>query len=142
MKAFAISLALLLAGLTATAQQSPAGVWKTIDDETGKPKSQVTIYEQNGKFYGKISEILTDRKQAVCDKCDGSKKDKPILGMVIIEGLKAEKDYWAGGTILDPNSGNTYKLSVWYEDGKRDVLKVRGKHWTGLYRTQTWYRVK
>ncbi|MEN0051590.1 MAG: DUF2147 domain-containing protein, partial [Bacteroidota bacterium] len=67
---------------------------------------------------------------------------KPIMGMVIVENLAAYKDYWKGGTILDPNNGSEYKVSMWYEDGKTEELQVRGKHWTGLYRTQTWYKVK
>lgn len=124
------------------AQSSPVGVWKTIDDETGEAKSHVEIYQQGDKYHGKVIKILTDRKDAVCEECDGKNKNKPVLGMVIVSDLEAYKDYWRGGTILDPNSGSEYKLSVWYEDGKADELKVRGKHWTGLYRTQTWYKVK
>ena len=133
---------MLACSLGLQGQDSPVGVWKTIDDETGQAKSHVTIYEKGGKYYGKITRILTDRKDAVCDQCDGDKKDKPILGMVIVTGLEPYKDYWSKGTILDPNNGNTYKLSVWYEENNPDVLKVRGKHWTGLYRTQDWFRVE
>ncbi|MEM9886911.1 MAG: DUF2147 domain-containing protein [Bacteroidota bacterium] len=124
------------------AQSSPVGTWKTIDDETGEAKSHVEIYKKGDKFYGKVVNILTDRKDALCSECKGAKKNKPILGMVIIEDVASYKDYWKGGTILDPNKGSEYGVSIWYEDGKKDELKVRGKHWTGLYRDQTWYRVK
>jgi uncharacterized protein (DUF2147 family) len=127
---------------TAAAQLSPLGTWKTIDDETGEAKSQVTIYEQDGKLYGKITKILTDRKNARCTDCSGKKKDQPIQGLVIIEDLAPYDDYWKGGTILDPQNGKEYGLSVWFEDNDPDLLYVRGKHWTGLYRTQNWYRVK
>lgn len=140
-KLFATS-GLLLAFAFMMAQSSPVGVWKTIDDETGEAKSHVEIYEQGGKFYGKVIKILTDKKDAVCSECDGDKKDKPVMGMVIVEDLASYKDYWKGGTILDPNNGSEYKVSMWYEDGKADELQVRGKHWTGLYRTQTWFKVK
>ena len=122
--------------------QSPIGVWKSIDDETGEEKSNVTIYEQNGKVFGKISKILSAAPDVVCEKCTGDKKNKPIMGLVIIENLKAADGYWKKGNILDPESGNTYGCSIWFEDGKPDELKVRGKHWTGFYRTQTWHRVK
>ncbi|MEM0993725.1 MAG: DUF2147 domain-containing protein [Bacteroidota bacterium] len=143
-KLFSISfLMLTLAAFSfVQAQSSPAGIWKTIDDETGDAKSHVEIYKQGDKYYGKVVKILTDRKDAVCSDCKGKKKDKPVLGMVIVEDLAAYKDYWRGGTILDPNNGSEYGLSVWYEEGEKDELKVRGKHWTGLFRTQTWYRVK
>lgn len=135
--------AFLLLGLltTASAQMTPLGVWKTIDDETGEAKSQVTIYERNGKLYGKITKILTDRPNAKCTECTGKKKDQPIKGLVIIEDLEPYEDYWKGGTILDPQKGKEYGLSVWFENNDPNLLYVRGKHWTGLYRTQNWYRV-
>ncbi len=38
--------------------QTVIGKWKTIDDETGKAKSIVEIYEKSGKIYGKVIEIL------------------------------------------------------------------------------------
>ena len=124
------------------AQSSPIGTWKTIDDKTSEAKSYIDIYELDGKFFGKISKILTDNKEAICDECSGKKKNQPVLGMVILEDMTSYEDYWKNGTILDPQNGSTYACSVWFEDGKPDELKVRGKHWTGLYRTQTWYKVK
>lgn len=136
-------LAILLCSIAPlTAQNSPVGVWKTIDDETGQAKSHVEIYEQGGKFYGKVVKLLQKSPDTVCDKCTGPKKNKLVLGMVIVEHLEKYKDYWKNGTILDPANGSTYGCSMWYENGKTDELKVRGKHWSGLYRTQTWYRVK
>ena len=140
-KSFLYTFLFLTAGLYAFAQ-SPVGTWKTIDDNSGEARSHVEIYEQNGQFFGKISKLLKSEPGVVCDECKGDKKDKPVLGLVIIENLQANKDYWKGGTILDPESGNDYNCSIWFEDGNTEVLKVRGKHWTGLYRTQTWYRVK
>ncbi|MEL7220528.1 MAG: DUF2147 domain-containing protein [Bacteroidota bacterium] len=124
------------------AAQSPIGVWKTIDDETGQAKSHVEIYEKNGKLYGKVVKLLLKPADTVCEACKGAKKNKPVLGMVIIEDLVAEDGYWQDGEILDPNNGSTYGCSVWFEDGQTNEMKLRGRHWTGLYRTQTWYRVK
>ena len=136
-----LSAALSFCSLALGAQtDSPVGRWATTDDETGEKKSIIEIYEKGGKFRGRIAEILTDNKDAVCDKCTGKDKGAPMLGLVIIDGLEAEEDYWAGGTILDPQKGAEYRLSVWYEDDP-DVLYIRGKHWTGLYRTQTWKRM-
>ena len=127
--------------LSAQSLTSPEGRWKTVDDETGQTKSIVEIYKRSdGTYDGKIVEILTDKKDAVCDKCSGAKKNKPILGMVIIEDLEADDGYWSDGEILDPNKGSTYGLSVWYEDKNPNTLYVRGKHWSGFYRTQTWTR--
>jgi uncharacterized protein (DUF2147 family) len=122
--------------------QSPIGIWKTIDDETGEAKSKVQIYESNGKLYGKVIDLLIKPDDTLCTECDGAKKNKPVVGMVILEDLAPYNDYWKNGTILDPNNGSTYRCSIWFEDGKSDELQVRGKHWTGLYRTQTWFRTK
>lgn len=123
------------------AQSGILGKWKTIDDETNQPKSIIEITEQDGKYFGKVTEILTDRKDAVCDECDGDKKDKPVLGMVILENLEVYKDYFSYGSILDPNNGKVYKCSVWQESP--DQLTVRGYIGiSALGRSQNWYRVK
>ncbi len=124
------------------AQSNVIGTWKTIDDKTGEAKSHVKIYEKDGKLFGKITKLLSAEPDRKCDACDGDKKDQPIMGMIIIEDMKPYQDYWRKGNILDPESGNEYGCTIWLEDGKKDELKVRGIHWTGLYRTQTWYRVK
>jgi uncharacterized protein (DUF2147 family) len=123
-------------------QGTVMGTWKTVDDKTGEPKSYVEIYEEEGKLYGKITRLLSAEQDAVCDACKGRNKDKPIRGMMIIEDMEAEGDVFKGGKILDPETGNTYKCRIWLSEEDTDVLKVRGIHWTGLYRTQTWNRVK
>lgn len=139
-----LSLAFLLGGVLSSFGQSPVGIWKTVDDATGEAKSHIEIYEEGGKMYGKVIKFL--RKgvdpNRVCDQCKGDKKNQKIMGMVIVDGLESYKDYWKDGTILDPENGKEYGCSVWFEEGKNDELSVRGKHWTGLYRTQTWYRVQ
>ncbi len=122
--------------------QSPVGTWKTIDDETGKEKSYIEVYENNGKFYGKIVKLLQVASDKVCDKCTGDKKNKPLMGMVLVEGLYAKDGMWTGGTIMDPNKGSVYGCSLWFESGNANILNVRGKHWSGIYRTQKWYKVQ
>ncbi len=143
MKQLVLSLALIVAGLSAAvAQDSPVGVWKTIDDETGEAKSHVEIYKAgDGTYEGKIVKLLLSPQDKKCAECPGDRKNKRLVGMVILDGLKQYDDYWKKGAILDPESGSEYKCSVWFENGNKDELKLRGYHWTGLYRTQTWYRV-
>jgi uncharacterized protein (DUF2147 family) len=122
--------------------QSPAGVWKTIDDDTGEAKSHVEIYEQSGEYFGKVVKLLKSDPDTICDECTGERKNKRVLGMTILESLQPTGDYWSKGIIMDPENGKEYGCSIWFEDVKAEELKVRGKHWTGLYRTQTWYRIK
>ena len=122
--------------------QSPVGTWKTIDDETGKEKSYVEIYEKDGKLYGKVTKILTKGKEdSKCEKCSGALKNKPIQNMVILYDLKKSGNEWTGGKILDPNSGKEYKATV--KLNGKDKLDVRGYVGISLVgRTQTWIKVK
>lgn len=143
MKHFFFCFLMLLGIDNLTAQNaSPFGVWKSVDDKTGEAKSHVEVYQKNGKMYGKIIKILTDKPNAKCDDCKGEKKGQPVMGMVIVEGLQEVEGSWKNGTILDPQNGNVYGCAIWVEADKPNELKVRGKHWTGIYRTQTWFRVK
>ena len=138
-----IAIALLATAGTAFAQASPVGLWKTIDDETKQEKSLVRITETGGVLSGKIEKLLDPSKQdSKCDKCSDARKDKPVLGMTIIEGVKKEGDeaQWAGGTILDPNDGKTYKVRLTPKDGGK-TLEVRG-FIAFFYRNQTWQRVE
>ena len=127
--------------ISTSAQSSPIGIWKSIDDKTGEAKSHIEIYEENGKLYGKIVKLLQRSPDTICEKCSGKKKNKPLIGMIIIEDLIPKDEYWKTGTIMDPENGKEYGCSIWLGNEAGDELKVRGKHWTGLYRTQTWYLV-
>ncbi len=147
MKRLLMALGATFAMTTALAQPTPAGLWKTIDDSTKGEKSLVRITEAGGVFTGRIEKLLgPDVKQnEVCDQCTDDRKDKPIVGMTIIHGVKknAETDgLWDGGAILDPGNGKTYKLRLKpSEDGKK--LEVRG--YIGapmLGRSQTWHRAE
>ena len=137
---FAMVVSFLLSSGVVLAADSPVGMWKTVDDKTGKVKSEVQIYEQGGKLFGKITS-LTDSldkqgKPVVCTECKGADKDKPIVGLVIVKDLSPSKNRYKGGTILDPEDGKVYKAEVWIEDGK---LKVRG--YLGIFhKTQTWVK--
>ena len=115
------------------------GKWKTVDDKTGKVVSEVELYEQGGKVFGKITGLTEPNHQGkpkTCTACTGGDKDKPIVGLVIIRDLALDGSRYKGGTILDPEDGKVYKAEVWSEGG---ALKVRG--YLGLfYKTQTWVK--
>lgn len=130
------------AGAHAAAGDSPAGLWKNVDDETGEAKALIRIEDHAGVLSGRIEKILTPGKSdAVCDKCEGPLKDKPIEGMQILDGLKKEAEWYEGGTILDPAKGKTYRSQVRLIDGG-SKLEVRGFIGLPLFgRTQTWVRL-
>ncbi len=115
------------------------GKWKTIDDETKQPKSIVEIFKKSdGKYYGKIYQLLVKPENPNCVACKDDRKGKPLVGMEIIRGLKKEGDEFTGGTITDPKTGKTYKCTI-TKDGNE--LNVRGYVGLSLLgRTQTWQK--
>jgi len=121
--------------------QDILGKWKTIDDETGEAKSIVEIYKKNDQVFGKIVEILNkDKQDAICEKCEGADKGRPILGLEIIKNMEKSGNYYKEGTIFDPTKGKEYTCRLGLTDNK-DVLQVRG-YIAFLYSTQYWERVK
>ncbi|RJP69812.1 MAG: DUF2147 domain-containing protein [Comamonadaceae bacterium] len=144
-KTVVCTLALSLASLSAFAQMSPVGLWKTIDDDSKKEKSLVRIKENNGVFSGTIEKFLdpATKPDSVCDKCTDDRKDKPVLGMTILRNLKQNADdkaVYDGGDIVDPNNGKVYRTRLKpVEDGKK--LEMRG-YIGPFYRTQVWIRVE
>ena len=122
----------------------PVGTWKTVDDNTGKAKAHVEIREEGGVLYGKITKLINPEvPNPLCDKCSGNLKDKPVLGMQILWGLKKNGDAeWSDGYILDPENGKVYrcKLSL---TGNGTTLEVRGYlGFSLLGRTQEWSRIR
>lgn len=146
MKSLIAATALSMLSGIALAQATPAGLWKTIDDESKQEKSLVRINEANGVLVAKIEKIFDASKQdSKCDKCTDDRKDQPIVGLTILRNVKknaGEADLWDGGEILDPNNGKVYKARLKPVDGGKK-LEVRG--YIGmpmLGRTQTWIRVE
>lgn len=133
---------LMLIASFSSYSQSIFGKWKTIDDKTGLEKSIVEIYKVDGKAFAKVLIILEkDKENKVCKKCKGSNKDKPIKGLVIINGLIEDGDEWNDAKILDPETGKEYKCYISLENNKK--LKVRGFIGFALIgRTQYWYKLE
>jgi uncharacterized protein (DUF2147 family) len=146
LKQAVIALVLATASVLAMAQNSPVGLWRTIDDDGKTEKSTVRITSDAGVLTGKV-EHITDPAKAneVCSKCEDDRKDKPIVGMTIINGVKQdaeESNVWAGGLILDPAKGSTYKVRLKLIDGGKK-LEVRGYIGSPMFgRTQTWIRAE
>ena len=133
------------ASVSAQSTDPAIGVWKTIDDKTNQPASLVKIEEVNGSLEGVIIKTFprpNENPLVSCNLCKDDLKDKPIIGLKIMSGLKQEKPgFWSGGKILDPKEGEYYKVKLSTEDGKK--MDVRG--YIGvpvLGRTQVWYKAE
>jgi uncharacterized protein (DUF2147 family) len=120
--------------------QSILGKWKTIDDQNGEAKSIVEIYEDKGKVFGKIVDILNPiHKEALCEKCEGDEKNTPVLGLVIIKNMEKVGEYYKNGTVFDPEYGKKFRCRLKLTENP-NILQVRG-YISFLYATQNWVRV-
>ena len=133
-----------VAGVASADTATPAGVWRTIDDKTGKERSVVRIEEVNGVYQGRIEQLLNrqpdDDPDGLCRACEDERKDKPVVGMTILWGLKKDGAQYTGGEILDPKNGKIYRAKMKLLDGGRK-LEVRGFIGVSLLgRSQTWLR--
>lgn len=135
-----IFLLLLLMPLIVSSQEI-FGKWKTIDDETGEAKSTVEIFMKEGKVYGKIIEIYNSKdRDALCNTCEGTDYNKPVLGLTIIKNLTKDGSYFKNGTIFDPEEGKTYKCRLSLDEDNPNILMVRG-YISVFYATQYWERI-
>lgn len=129
--------------LDASAQLSPVGLWRTVDDSTGKTRALVRISDEGGELVGRIEKLFIqsgEDPQPVCSRCDGANKNQPVLGMVILRGLRRSGDEYIGGEILDPETGSVYRSKIKLAEGN-SKLNVRGYIGIPLIgRTQTWIR--
>ena len=138
-RALCLAASLTLSSLALANNDSPVGTWKTIDDETKQAKALVQISESGGVLTGKIIKLFAN-PDALCDKCDGERKDKPVQGMTILWDLKKNGAAWEGGKILDPKKGQVYSSKAKLVDGGAK-LEVRGFMGVSLLgRSQVWER--
>lgn len=148
MKKYILSAVMgVLLPMSAFSAMPYVGLYQTIDDETGSPKSIVALYEyKNGNdvdlagrivaLYGVDGEITEtlEKPIRVAKKVKGKPK---TVGLDILWGMEWDDDdhEYEDGEIMDPKSGKVYSSVIWQE--KENELKVRGK--IGPFgRTQTW----
>jgi uncharacterized protein (DUF2147 family) len=142
-----IALLILTLGPAAAMAQtagSLVGKWKTIDDDTNAPRSIVEITDVNGELQGRILQIFyrpDEKPDPVCEACDGERKDKPVIGMTFLWGLKPDgANEWASGSVLDPKNGKIYNAKATLTDAGQK-LRLRGFIGTPILgRTQVWLR--
>jgi uncharacterized protein (DUF2147 family) len=122
--------------------QTVLGKWKTIDDESGKERSIIELYESQGLVYGKVIKTIpkpNENPDPVCSKCEPEdpRYNKKIIGMDVLQKMKKVGNEYSDGSILDPENGKVYRCKIWLEGVN---LMVRG-YWGPFYRTQIWKKV-
>jgi len=131
--------------LTQAGEATPEGTWKTIDDETHKPRALVRIEEHDGVLTGRIVRLFREPGEdpaPVCVDCSGERHNQPVVGMTILWDFRRQGDVWKGGEVLDPEGGSVYRANLHLRDnGTRLVL--RGYIGVPLIgRSQVWERVE
>lgn len=146
MKILMVLFVLISSSIVKSEEAKIEGRWKQFDDESKELSSIVEISENNGEWSGKIIEIFKTSNEetltTVCQDCTGEFKDKKIVGLKFIWGMKKKSQFeYTDGQILDPNNGSTYKCKmILSEDGQQ--LDVRGFIGISLLgRTQTWKKI-
>ncbi|CAI3115232.1 hypothetical protein MWMV8_MWMV8_02949 [Acinetobacter calcoaceticus] len=119
-------------------------VWKTIDDATNEPRALVRFSEdKNGNLSANIEKILVQKEANKCTMCEGTYKNKSLIGLTIVKNLKSvSQNKYDKGSILDPQSGKTYRFSATISP---DGSKLIARGYIGISaigRNQTWYRIK
>ncbi len=136
---FTAALASMAFAASAQDMNSPIGKWKTLDDKTGKQMTVTEVYEaKNGTLAAKITDNLG--LPAICDTCSGANKGKPVVGMVTVWNMKANKDgTWGGGNGYKPSEDTSFKAKSMklIEGGSK--LEVTGCK-SIFCRTATWVR--
>jgi len=100
------------------------GIWMTAERE-----AKVEIFEQDGKFYGKIvwmrEPTLNGKAKMDTKNPDTKLKNRPAQGMIFMDNFIFDGKYqWTNGNIYDSRSGKTYSSKMWLTDG--NTLQLRG----------------
>lgn len=121
-------------------ESSIVGVWSLVADDgpdKGKERAQMEIYEKDGVYEGEYVKLPLSAPGALCTKCVGDKKDKPLLGLVFLWGMKKTGDNeYSGGKVYETEKGKEYKCKLSLDNPNR--LKLQGciaficknKYWT------------
>lgn len=122
-------------------QDKIVGLW-----EVGSGKARVKIFAYGDKFGGKIVWLKEPNYPEGGAKVDRNNPDeslrtKPLLGFTNLSGFESKGNgKYEGGTIYDPENGNTYNCVIEMTDD--NTLDVRGYIGVALFgRTDVWKRV-
>ena len=124
---------------------SLVGLWRQLDDRTGKPHSLIRIREYGGQYEGNIETTFSLPGEPIapqCWECSDWRKNKLLAGLLILTGMRGSGLQYEGGEILDPVKGQVYRCEMKLaEDGMH--VYVRGYIGISLFgRTQLWEKVE
>ena len=110
----AIFILFAFSGVLPAAEPSLVGMWSMPilkGNDKGKERAQVEVFEKDGVYYGKIVKLSTRPANALCKACKNERKNKPLMGMLILWNLKKEAGRYLG-KVYDFDEGKEYKCAV------------------------------
>jgi uncharacterized protein (DUF2147 family) len=128
-------LALALAGGPASAQvaEDAFGFWLNPDD-----KSHIEFFKCSENLCARITK-LADAKATDQKNPDPAKRDRSIVGLVIMEGAKKSAANKWSGTLYNPTDGKSYSGTVTIKT--KDSVDLSGCVAYVLCKTTSWTRI-
>jgi len=154
-KLFLVLAVFMYASLFSVFADPVEGLWKSIDEKTGKVTAVWKIYVQGEKLFGEMLVVLGKKPDAKAEKCTKDYPDFPKAGKVssmplvgtpfMFNLVKKAEGSWHKGYIIAPDNGKYYYCKVTFKakDGKKyktDCLEMRGEIGLGIGRSQLWVR--
>lgn len=124
----------------AQSENAIVGLWYNTEKT-----AQIEIMKMGSEFIGKIIWLNNSNPEGkpATDKqnSDPKLRNRPLMGLVILDGLKYVSGIWKGGDIYDPNSGKTYSCELKLKS--EIVLEVKGYlGFSFVGKTVEWTRIK
>jgi uncharacterized protein (DUF2147 family) len=137
-----VCVAFAAAGWAADA--SITGVWSMPilkGKDKGKERLQVEIFEKGGAYYGKIVKLAPGvPADAVCTTCKKDRKNKPLMGMLVLWDLKKEAGRYVDGAVYDVDEGKDYRCTATV--ASQDKLKITACILSIICESHYWTRVQ
>ncbi len=142
---FVFLIGCLLSPLSYAAPEAitPMGTWIKLNPDTNEPGAEIQITQAtDNTLEGKVTKVLDPAKNhTTCTDCPEEFKNRPIVGMEVLWGLKQASDYtWVDGHVLSPRLGKVFSCNATLsQDGQTLTIRLYSVS-AILGHTETWYR--
>src|SRR5262245_6959753 len=136
-------ISVAMAALLAMAVVCGSAWAQTADDAFGtwlnpEDKSNIELYNCGEGLCAKITKLV-DAKATDEKNPDAAKRERPIVGLVIMDGAKKSGASKWSGTLYNPTDGKSYSGTITVKS--KDAVDLSGCVAYVLCRTTTWTRV-
>jgi len=152
-KLYLLFVLLVLSASFVFAVDPAEGLWKSVDEKSGKVTAVWKIEVKGGKLFGEIVVAIGKDPKKLAVNCKDSYPGFPkegkvnqmlLVGTPFIYNLeKKSEGVWHNGYIVAPDTGKYYYCKITFRkaDGKKykeDSLEMRGEIGLGIGRSQLW----